>query len=107
MVAPSVASMIQGSDATIPLLFVMIIFQQALIRLIMPNLTSESIGMPPLLMMISVIIGAQLVGVWGFFFSTPVAAAIYIVVTTTLERMKQSFDAQDEELEGLLSPAVE
>lgn len=101
MLAPPVASMIQGSDATIPLLFVMIIFQQALIRLIMPNLTSESIGMPPLLMMISVIIGAQLVGVWGFFFSTPVAAAIYIVATTTLERMKQTFDAQDEELEGL------
>lgn len=107
MLAPPVASMIQGSDATIPLLFVMILFQQALIRLIMPNLTSESIGMPPLLMMISVIIGAQLVGVWGFFFSTPVAAAIYIVATSTLERMKQTFDVQDEELEGLLRPAVE
>jgi predicted PurR-regulated permease PerM len=51
--------------------------------------------MPPLLMMVSVMVGAKLIGLWGFFFSTPVAGAIYIVTTTFLERMKQAVDAED------------
>lgn len=95
MVAPPLASLIQGSDATLPLFIVMLVFQQILIRFVMPNLTSDWIGMPPLLMMISVMVGAKIVGVWGFFFSTPVAGAIYIVTTTFLEHLKQGFDAQD------------
>ncbi len=95
MVAPPVAALIQGSSATLPLFLIMVVFQQILIRFVMPNLTSDWIGMPPLLMMISVIVGAKLIGVWGFFFSTPVAGAIYIVTTTFLERMKQAVDAED------------
>jgi predicted PurR-regulated permease PerM len=106
MLAPALASVIQGSEATLPLLLIMVVFQQALIRFIMPSLTSEWIGMPSLLVMLSVLVGAKLFGVWGFFFSTPVAAAIYIITITALERVKQALDAQDEQRRADLSASV-
>ncbi len=98
MVAPSLISMMHGSDATIPLLIVMIVFQQILIRFIMPRLTSEWTGMPPLLSMLAVIIGSIVLGAWGFFFSAPAATAIYLISVKFLERKKQAADARDKEL---------
>jgi predicted PurR-regulated permease PerM len=58
---------------------------------------SEAIGMPPLLILISVLISAKIMGFWGFFFGIPVAGAVYTITIVTLERIKQATDAQDRE----------
>jgi predicted PurR-regulated permease PerM len=96
-------ALIQGSGSEIPLLIVMVIFQQVLIRFIMPKLTSEWTGMPPLLSMVSVLVGTIVLGVWGFFFSAPAATAIYLVAVTVLERKKQAADVRDRERSRLLT----
>jgi predicted PurR-regulated permease PerM len=103
MVAPSVMALIQGSGSEILLLIVMVVFQQVLIRFIMPKLTSEWTGMPPLLSMVSVLVGTIVLGVWGFFFSAPAATAIYLVAVTVLERKKQAADVRDRERSRLLT----
>jgi len=92
MFAPSIASILQGSDATIPLFIIVLVFQQILLRLIVPKILSEVIGMPPLLVLVSVLVGAKVLGFWGFFFGVPVAGAIYTIAIVTLERRKQSLD---------------
>lgn len=95
MAAPSVTSALQGSDATIPLLVIMLVFQQLLLRFVIPKIMSEAIGMPPLLILVSVLISAKVMGIWGFFFGIPVAGAIYTITIVALEQMKQAADAQD------------
>jgi predicted PurR-regulated permease PerM len=95
MLAPSVASALQGSDATIPLFIIMLVFQQILLRFVIPQIMSEAIGMPPLLILVSVLVSAKVMGLWGFFFGIPVAGALYTIAVVALEQMKQSTDARD------------
>lgn len=95
MLAPPIASALQGSDATIPLLIMMLVFQQILLRFVIPKIISEAIGMPPLLILLSVLVSAKVMGFWGFFFGIPVAGAIYTISIVALEQIKQATDAQD------------
>jgi predicted PurR-regulated permease PerM len=95
MAAPSVAAALQGSGAAIPLFVFMLVFQQVLLRFVIPKIMSEAIGMPPLLILISVLVSAKVMGLWGFFFGIPVAGAIYTITVVALERLKQAADAQD------------
>jgi len=96
MLAPAVASALQGSDATIPLFIITLVFQQILLRFVIPHLMSEAIGMPPLLILVSVLVSAKVMGLWGFFFGIPVAGAIYTIAVVALEQMKLSTDARDQ-----------
>lgn len=96
MFAPAVAAVLQGSSAAVPVLIISFIFQQILLRFILPRVMSEALGMPTVLVVVSVLAGAQAFGFWGVFFSVPVAAAIYTIATVTLEQMKQTIDAQDQ-----------
>lgn len=95
MLAPSVASILQGSGATIPLFIIMLVFQQLLLRFFIPKIMSEAIGMPPLLILVSVLVSAKIMGLWGFFFGIPVAGAIYTIAIVALEQFKQAADAHD------------
>jgi predicted PurR-regulated permease PerM len=95
MLMPSAAAVLQGSDAAIPLLIIMLTFQQILLRFVIPKILSEAIGMPPLLILLSVLVSAKVMGLWGFFFGIPVAGAIYTITVVSLEELKQATDAQD------------
>jgi predicted PurR-regulated permease PerM len=100
MVAPSVVAALQGSGTAIPLFILMLVFQQILLRFVIPKIMSEAIGMPPLLILISVLVSAKVMGLWGFFFGIPVAGAIYTITVVALERLKQAADAQDRQREA-------
>jgi predicted PurR-regulated permease PerM len=91
--APSVASALQGSDATIPLFIIVLTFQQILLRFVMPAILGEAMGMPPLLILVAVLVSAKVLGFWGFFFGVPLAGALYIIGVVSLERAKQTADA--------------
>lgn len=93
--APSVTAILQGANVAVPLIIIMLIFQQILLRFIIPLFMSEAIGMPPLLILVSVLGSAKLMGLWGFFFGIPLAGAVYTFVVVFLERLKQATDAED------------
>jgi len=97
MVAPTVVAALQDSGAALPLLIVMFVFQQILLRFVIPKVMSEAIGMPPLLILVSVLVSANIMGFWGFFFGIPVAGAAYTIIIVILERIKQATDAQDQQ----------
>ena len=97
MVAPTVVAALQDSGAALPLLVVMFVFQQILLRFVIPKVMSEAIGMPPLLILVSVLVSANIMGFWGFFFGIPVAGAAYTIIIVILERIKQATDAQDQQ----------
>ena len=97
--------MIQGVPLlnAILLLASLTVFQQILLHFIVPRIMSESIGMPPVLTLISVLIGTKLWGVWGFIFGIPVAGAIYAVGLVMLRRFKREQDRLDIE-QGKVEP---
>jgi predicted PurR-regulated permease PerM len=99
MIAPSIAAALQGSATVLPLLLVMLVFQQLLLRFVIPKILSEALGMPPLLILVSVLVSAKIIGLWGFLFGIPVAGAIYIIVLVALERYKAAADAHDKRVQ--------
>jgi len=99
MFMPSAVALIQGVPllAALLLLAFLTVFQQILLHIVVPRLMSESIGMPSSLILISVLIGARLWGIWGFIFGIPVAGAIYAVGLALLGRLKREQDRLDAE----------
>ncbi len=97
LIAPTLASAWQGSSATIPLLVTLFVFQQLLLRIVIPRIMSKAIGMPSFLVLVSVLVSTRLMGFWGFFFGIPVAGALYIISVVTLEEVKQAVDARDKQ----------
>jgi predicted PurR-regulated permease PerM len=99
MFMPSLVALIQGVplSAALLLLAFLTVFQQILLHLIVPRIMSESVGMPSLLTLISVLIGVRLWGMWGFIFGIPVAGAVYTIGLVLLHRLKRAQDELDQE----------
>ncbi len=70
-----------------PLLFVV---QTVLVNYAQPRLMREALGMHPLLVLVGLVVGAQVAGVWGALFGIPVLAVVnvffnYVVNLRTIE----------------------
>jgi predicted PurR-regulated permease PerM len=99
MFLPSVIALMQGAPllTALVLLAVLTAFQQVLLHFLVPRIMSESIGMPPVLAILAVLIATRLWGVAGFVFGIPVAGAIYTTGIVLLGRLKREQDRLDEE----------
>jgi len=94
MVLPGLVALVQGSPATIPLLIAMTAYQQILLRILMPRIMSEMVGMPALLILAAVMVSVRLIGFWGFIFGIPVAGALYTIGLFFLERFRPRQETQ-------------
>lgn len=92
---PLLVGLLQGSPNTFWLILVLVVYQVALFNFITPRLLSKSLRMPSLLVILSLLIGAQLLGIWGFIFAVPISAAIYTIGLLVLGETKRRQDASD------------
>ena len=96
LIVPLLVGLLQSSPNTLWLIGALIIFQVILFNFITPRLLSHALRMPSLLVIVSLLIGVQLIGVWGFVFAVPIAAVIYSIGLVILEQAKHTQDRQDE-----------
>jgi predicted PurR-regulated permease PerM len=92
---PLLVGLLQSSPHTGGLLLLLAAFQVVLFNFIGPRLLSHSLQMPSLLVIVALLIGTQLIGVWGFFFAVPIAAVLYSVSNVLLQRAKRNQDQRD------------
>jgi predicted PurR-regulated permease PerM len=95
LILPLVVGLLQGSAQTGWLLVLLAAFQVVLFNVITPRLLSRSLQMPSLLVIVALLVGTQLIGVWGFFFAVPIAAVLYSASLVLLERAKRQQDQFD------------
>jgi predicted PurR-regulated permease PerM len=62
--------------AFIPVTLVLFIGQALIMNLVVPRLMKRASGVHPLVTILSVLVGAQVAGIWGALFGLPVAAVI-------------------------------
>ena len=104
---------------------VLLIVQTVLVNYFQPRLMREALGMHPLLVLIGLLLGAQVAGLWGALFGIPVLAVVnvffnYFVNLRTLEEgstaemeevleevRQESPEATPEELAALAADRVE
>ena len=104
---------------------VLLVVQTVLVNYFQPRLMREALGMHPLLVLVGLLVGAQVAGLWGALFGIPVLAVAnvffnYFVNLRTLEEgpaaemeevleevRQESPDATPEELAALAADRVE
>ncbi len=97
-ILPVLVAALQGSPNTVWLLLILLVFQVILFNVVMPSIFSESLRMPSLLIVISLLVGSQLMGFWGFVFGVPLAAAAYSITLVLLEQSKRRQDELDQQV---------
>ena len=65
---------------------VLFVFQQAVVNLLMPQIMSGMVGLHPLLIIMALLSGLRIGGLWGMFFAIPVAGAVYATVLSLYQR---------------------
>ena len=71
-----------------------IVIQQIENNIISPVLTKKFVGLPPVLVLLSVVIGAQIFGFLGAIFAIPVFGILYEFIKEFLEKRKEEKEEQ-------------
>lgn len=81
VVPPLLIAALQGSAAKLIFVAVaLLMLQQLVINIIAPKLLSGAVGLPSLLVILAMLMGAKLAGLVGAIFGVPVAAVIYAML---------------------------
>ena len=86
LIIPLLAALLQSSPNTVWLMICLIVFEVVIFNFVSPRLISQSVKIPSLLVIVSILIGWQLIGFWGFVFAVPIAAVVYSIGFVILER---------------------
>jgi predicted PurR-regulated permease PerM len=73
---PVVAALLTQPDALIPIIVVMVIGWFITMNIVQPRVMASSVGIHPVVVLVSVLIGLRLQGIIGAVFAIPVAAVI-------------------------------
>ena len=90
LVPPIVATAIFKPELLVVVAPVLLVVQTVLVNYTQPRLMREALGMHPLLVLVGLVVGAQVAGVWGALFGIPVLAVAnvffnYVVNLRTIE----------------------
>lgn len=78
LVPPILAAWIYGSAWFIPITIVLVGIQTVAVNWLQPRLMRGALGMHPILVLVGLLVGAQVAGVWGALFGIPVIAVLNV-----------------------------
>jgi len=78
LVPPIIAAWFYGSAWFIPIVIVLIAVQTVAVNWLQPRLMRGALGMHPILVLVALLVGAQVAGVWGALFGIPVVAVLNV-----------------------------
>ena len=124
LIPPVVATVIFAPEWALLVVPVLLISQTVLVNYLQPRLMREALGMHPILVLVGLLVGAQVAGVWGALFGIPVIAVLnvffnYAVNLRTLEETaipadevldevrREVPDAETEEIVALAADRIE
>jgi len=90
LIPPLVATLIYAPEWFVVVGPALLIVQTVLVNYFQPKLMREALGMHPILVLVGLLVGAQVAGVWGALFGIPIIAVLnvffnYVVNLRTLD----------------------
>jgi predicted PurR-regulated permease PerM len=73
-------------EVAIPVVLVLLIVQTVLVNVMQPRLMKEHAGLHPILVLIALLVGAQIAGLWGALFGVPFVAVLNLLVRYVVNR---------------------
>jgi predicted PurR-regulated permease PerM len=72
--------------AFLPPTVILVVVQTVLVNWLQPRLMQGAVGLHPILVLVGLLVGAQVAGVWGALFGIPVIAVMYVFASYVLFR---------------------
>jgi len=73
-------------EVALPVVAVLLVAQTLLVNVLQPRLMRETAGLHPILVLIALLLGAQIAGLWGALFGIPIVAAVNLLVRYVVNR---------------------
>ncbi|HEX7197143.1 MAG TPA: AI-2E family transporter [Candidatus Limnocylindria bacterium] len=86
LLPPIVGAVLFASGAAIPVAVILFVVQTVIVNWLQPRLMRGALGLHPILVLVGLLIGAQVAGVWGALFGIPIIAVIWVFVSYALFR---------------------
>ena len=84
LIPPIVAAWIYTPDTFLISAVILIVTQTVLVNWLQPRLMRGALGMHPILVLVGLLVGAQVAGVWGAIFGIPVIAVLNVFLNLVL-----------------------
>jgi predicted PurR-regulated permease PerM len=84
LVPPIVGAALFAPGSFLPVAVILIVVQTVLVNWLQPRLMRDALGLHPILVLVGLLVGAQVAGVWGALFGIPVIAVGWVFVTYAL-----------------------
>ena len=82
LLPPIVGAVLFGGGTAISVAIILIVVQTVLVNWLQPRLMRGALGLHPILVLVGLLIGAQVAGVWGALFGIPVIAVAWVFAST-------------------------
>jgi predicted PurR-regulated permease PerM len=73
-------------EVALPVVGVLLVVQTLLVNVVQPRLMRETAGLHPILVLVALLLGAQIAGLWGALFGIPIVAAVNLLVRYVVNR---------------------
>lgn len=84
LVPPIVAAWIYTPQWFLPATIILVVAQAVIVNWLQPRLMQGALGMHPILVLVGLLVGAQVAGVWGALFGIPVIAVLNVFLNLVL-----------------------
>jgi predicted PurR-regulated permease PerM len=84
LIPPIVAAWIYTPAGFIPAVIILVAVQTVIVNWLQPRLMQGALGMHPILVLVGLLVGAQVAGVWGALFGIPVIAVLNVFLNLAL-----------------------
>jgi len=100
LIPPIAATAIFKPEWLVPVALALLIVQTVLVNYLQPRLMREALGMHPLTVLVGLVVGAQVAGLWGALFGIPVLAVgnVFFNYFVNLRTLEETPVADKEEM---------
>jgi predicted PurR-regulated permease PerM len=81
LIPPIIGAVLFAGAAAIPVTVILVVVQTVLVNWLQPRLMRGALGLHPILVLVGLLVGAQVAGVWGALFGIPIIAVVWVFVS--------------------------
>jgi predicted PurR-regulated permease PerM len=105
LVPPVLAALSHDPAQALVIFIILLVYQLLVVNVLMPKFLSDALGLHPLVIIASLLIGIKIGGFWGAIFGVPVAGVIATMALFFYRRSKRSDVPSEEERAAARQPA--
>ena len=84
LVPPIVGAALFAGGSALPVAIILLVAQTLIVNWLQPRLMRDALGLHPILVLVGLLVGAQVAGIWGALFGIPVIAIVWVFVSYAL-----------------------